>query len=193
MADLILASASPRRLELLAQIGITPISVWPADVDETALKDEEPQHYVVRMASLKAAAAHQQFPENYVLAADTIVACGRRILGKPQNEADAKRMLTLLSGRRHRVYTAVEIYAPNGQHTKRLSLTIVQFKRLSERDLQNYLASHEWQGAAGAYKIQGLAEAFVMRINGSYSGVVGLPLYETKQMLNGLGYLLPPN
>lgn len=188
MAGLILASASPRRLELLAQIGIIPTQIWAAEVDESALPHELPQIYAPRVATLKAAAARAQFPDNYVLAADTIVACGRRILGKPKDQADAAHMLQLLSGRRHRVYTAVHIMAPNGKSAARLSMTMVQFKPLSVEELRDYLASGDWQGVAGAYRIQGLAEGLVQRINGSYSGVVGLPLYETKQMLNGLGF-----
>ncbi len=188
MAGLILASASPRRLELLAQLGITPKQVWAPDVDETPLKDEQPQHYTARVAALKAAAGVVQFPENFILAADTSVACGRRILGKPVDAADAKRMVHLLSGRRHRVYTAISIIAPDGRTAQRLSMTVVQFKRLDGSEIKNYLASGEWQGVAGGYKIQGLAEGFVMRINGSYSGIVGLPLYDTRQMLVGLGY-----
>ena len=188
MAGLILASASPRRQELLAQLGVTPTQIWSPDVDETPLKDEQPQHYTARVAALKAAAGTAKFPENFIIAADTSVACGRRILGKPADAADARRMLELLSGRRHRVYTGVSIVAPDGRAVNRLSMTVVQFKRLTAAEISSYLANNEWHGVAGAYKIQGLAEGFITRINGSYSGVVGLPLYETRQMLIGVGY-----
>ena len=178
----ILASASPRRLELLAQIGLVPSLVIPAEMDETPRKNEKPEAYVSRMAAEKAAAVTALHPEATILAADTIVCCGTRILGKPTDESDARRMLTLLSGRRHRVYTAIALHTPTSQKHKRV-LTVVQFKHLHQNELTAYLATNEWQGKAGSYAIQGHAAAFIPRINGSYSNVVGLPLAETSGLL----------
>jgi len=181
---LILASASPRRKELLAQIGITPDAIVPADIDETPRKDELPLPYVGRMANEKAAAIAAQFPNDIVLAADTIVTLGRRILGKPVDAKDAARMLELMSGRRHRVCTAVTVIAPNQKSRSRTTETTVQIKRLTDAEIRVYIASGEWEGKAGAYAIQGRAEVFIKAINGSYSGVVGLPLYETANLLH---------
>lgn len=174
----ILASASPRRLELLNSVGIVPDAVMPAEIDETPHKNELPKDYVLRMAQEKCAVIAAQQSNAAVLAADTIVVCGRSILGKPQDEAEAKRFLQRLSGRRHRVYTAICV---NGR--ARLVMTTVRFKRLSEAEIADYLASGEWQGKAGGYAIQGRAAAFVPFINGSYSNVVGLPLTETLSLL----------
>ncbi|HCM83284.1 MAG TPA: Maf family protein [Alphaproteobacteria bacterium] len=182
---LILASASPRRSDLLAQIGITPEKIIPADIDETPGKTELPLSYVKRMADEKAALVAQKYPNDVVLAADTIVMVGRRILGKPVNAKDAARMLKLLSGRRHSVCTAVCVMA-NQKARSRLVETVVQFKRLSEAEINGYLASGEWEGKAGAYAIQGRAEAFVKAINGNYSNIVGLPLMETAGLLENI-------
>ena len=176
MARFILASASPRRLELLAQVGLVPDEVIPAEIDETPHKAELPRDYVARMALQK----HQKVAREgaIVLAADTVVACGRRILGKPEDAAQARQFLQLLSGRRHRVYTAVCV----GERVKTV-MTQVKFKRLSTAEIEGYLASNEWQGKAGGYAIQGRAAAFVPFISGSYSNVVGLPLAETTSLL----------
>jgi septum formation protein len=185
---LVLASASPRRLELLARLGVTPDAVLPADIDETPRKGELPVPYAERMAAEKAAAAAQ--PGSLVLAADTVVAAGRRILPKTENEAEARATLQLLSGRRHRVLSAVTAVAPDGTARHRLSTSIVGFKRLSEAELEAYLASGEWRGKAGGYAIQGRAEALVRFLSGSHSGVMGLPLFETRALLRAAGYPL---
>ncbi len=182
----ILASASPRRLELLAQVGLVPSLVLPADTDETPLKNELPNAYAQRVAQAKAMVVAALHPDAVILAADTVVACGRRIIGKAEDEKQARAHLTFLSGRRHRVYTAVCIKTPKALQQK-LVLTQVQFKRLRKQDIDAYIASNQWQGKAGAYAIQGLASAFIPRINGSYSNVVGLPLAETLQMLEQAG------
>ncbi len=186
--QLILASASPRRLELLAQIGIVPDQVIPADIDETPLKDELPPAYVARIALAKAKAIHAQHEQAFVIAADTTVAVGRRILGKPKNRDEAARFLKLLSGRSHRVLTGLCIIAPGGKIAQRVGISAMQFKQLTKADLDWYLNSGEWQGVAGTYAIQGRAEAFVTQINGTISNIIGLPLRETLQLLQGLGY-----
>ena len=185
---LILASASPRRRDLLAQIGVAPDDVRPADIDETPRKAELPRHYALRMAQEKAAAAAD--PAALVLAGDTVVAAGRRILPKTENEAEARACLALLSGRRHRVLSAVALAAPGAPIRVRLSETAVRFKRLSDEEIAAYLASGEWQGKAGGYAIQGAAAGLIDWIQGSYSGVVGLPLYETRALLKAAGYPL---
>jgi septum formation protein len=185
---LVLASASPRRLALLAQIGIVPDRVVPTDIDETALPHELPRQYAQRLARAKAGAAASS--GDYVLAADTVVAAGRRILPKAESEADARRCLALLSGRRHRVMTGVVVVAPCGRRAERLVVSVVGFARLTERQIAAYLAADEWRGKAGGYAIQGRAAAFIRFISGSYSNVVGLPLYETAQLLRGLGWPL---
>ena len=185
---LILASASPRRLELLAQIGLVPEAVDPPDIDETPLRDETPRRMVERLAVAKAETVAARHPQAYVLAADTTVALGRRILGKPRDEAEARRMLELLSGRAHRVFTGVAVAAPDGRLAKRVSETRIHFKRLSKADLDGYAASREWEDAAGAYKVHQRAGAFVLALSGSFTGVVGLPLYETASLLEGLDY-----
>jgi septum formation protein len=188
---LVLASASPRRLELLRQIGLEPALVDPAAIDETPLAGETARQLALRLARAKAAAIAARHPGAFVLAADTVVAAGRRLLGKPEDAADARRMLSLLSGRAHRVLTGVAAIAPGGQAGARLSETRVRFKRLTEAELAAYLDSNEWSGKAGGYGVQGRAGAFVAAINGSYTGVVGLPLYETRALLVGLGYRTP--
>ena len=185
---LILASASPRRLDLLARIGVTPDAVVPAEIDETPRKGELPIRYACRMAAEKAAAIAE--PGALVLAADTVVAAGRRILPKVETEAEARATLTLLSGRRHRVHSAVTLVDGEGRARHRLSTSIVTFKRLSEAELADYVAGGEWRGKAGAYAIQGRAEALIRAMSGSHSGVVGLPLFETRALLRAAGYPL---
>jgi len=188
---LVLASASPRRLELLRQIGIVPDAVDPAEIDETPLPRELPPAHVMRLARAKAEAVRPRHPDAFILAADTVVACGRRILGKPEDEKAARRFLELLSGRRHRVYGGVAIAAPDGRIVVRRAGSQVAFKRLSEPEIAAYLASDEWRGKAGGYAIQGRGATLVSWMQGSYSNVVGLPLYETAQLLTGLGYRWP--
>jgi len=191
MSILVLASASPRRLELLRQIAVEPDIVDPAELDETPLPRELPAAHVVRLARAKAEAVRARQPGAYILAADTVVACGRRILGKPENEAAARRFLMLLSGRRHRVYGGICLIDPEGRAWLRRVVSQVSLKRLSDAEIAFYLATGEWQGKAGGYAIQGRAAAFVAWVAGSYSNVVGLPLYETAQLLAGLGYRCP--
>jgi septum formation protein len=187
---LVLASASPRRLDLLARIGVVPDAVIPAEIDETPHKAELPHAFASRMAAEKAAAINPAEPGSLILAADTVVAVGRRILGKPEAKAEARAMLSLLSGRRHRVLSAITLVDPGGQARHRLSTSIVAFKRLSDDELDAYLASGEWEGKAGAYAIQGRAEALIRWMSGSHSGVVGLPLHETRTLLRSAGYPL---
>ncbi len=191
-ARLVLASASPRRLALLRQVGVEPDAVVPADLDEAPRRRELPADYVRRMARDKAAAVAPQHGDAFVLAADTVVALGRRILPKAEDEATARDCLRRLSGRRHRVLGAVVVMAPDGRRAERLVATAVTFKRLMAAEIEAYLASGEWRGKAGGYAIQGRAAAFVPRVNGSYPNVVGLPLTETLALLTGLGYV-PPN
>ncbi len=187
----ILASASARRLDLLTQIGITPDLIEAADLDESVLKSETPRAHGERLAGEKARAVAARHATRYagalVLGADTVVACGRRILPKADDEAEARTCLSLLSGRRHRVLGGVCVITPDGRAHRRLATTRVAFKRLEALEIENYLASEEWRGKAGAYAIQGRAAAFVARVNGSYSNVVGLPLFETAALLRGLG------
>ncbi len=185
---LILASASPRRLELLARIGVAPDAILPAEIDETPLKGELPVRYARRMAAAKAAACAEAGA--LILAADTVVAAGRRILPKAETEAEARAALIMLSGRRHRVHSAVTLIGMEGKARHRLSSSIVAFKRLSAAELDDYLASGEWRGKAGGYAIQGRAEALVRSVSGSHSGVVGLPLFETRALLRAAGYAL---
>jgi septum formation protein len=186
--DLILASASPRRRELLARLGMEPARVVHADIDETPRKGELPRDYAQRMAREKAAAAGAT--EAFVLAGDTVVAVGRRILPKAEDEATARWCLELLSGRRHRVLSAVALRAPGGTLRERLSETQVRFKRLSHEEIAAYLAGGEWHGKAGGYAIQGSAEGLIAWISGSHSGVVGLPLFETRALLRAAGFAL---
>lgn len=190
---LILASASPRRRELLAQVGLAPDDIDPAHIDETAGKGELPGPLARRLAEAKAVAVAARHPDAFVLAADTVVGVGRRIVGKPDDAAEARRFLQLLSGRRHRVLGGICIVAPasqGGGRAVRLSTTMVRFKRLTAAEIDAYLATGEWQGKAGAYAIQGHAAAFIPAINGSYTNVVGLDLAATAAMLAGLGYRL---
>ena len=188
---LVLASASPRRLDLLARLGITPARVISTDIDETPLKAEQPRALAARLSLAKAEAAVPSAEGSLVLAADTVVGVGRRILPKGETEADARFCLKLLSGRRHCVTTGVVLALPDGRRIQRLVQTIVTFQRLTETQIEAYIASGEWQGKAGAYGIQGRAEAFTRFISGSHSNVVGLPLFETAQMLRGIGWLKP--
>jgi len=179
---LILASSSTRRLALLAQIGITPDHVVATAIDETPHTGEHPLRYVERMARAKAHTALLIHPDAVVLAADTVVACGRRILPKAETKEEARNCLAMLSGRRHRVITAV-VVAKDQNIRMRTVTSVVQFKRLSEQEIAHYVANNEWQGKAGGYAIQGHAAALIPFISGSYSNIVGLPLHETAQLL----------
>jgi septum formation protein len=190
---LILASSSPRRLALLRQAGIEPARLVAPQIDEAAAPREQPRAHALRLAYAKnaAGAAEVGAEPAFVVAADTVVACGRRILPKTTEAADAERCLRLLSGRRHRVYTGVVVSGPSGR-AARVVMTVVRFKRLHDDELAWYLASEEWRGKAGGYAIQGRAEAFVASINGSFSNVVGLPLAVTLDLLRGLGWRPAP-
>ncbi len=185
---LILASESPRRRDLLKQIGIVPDKIISPHVDETARPQEKPAALAGRLAEAKARAIAASAPGCLVLGADTIVACGRRVLPKSADADDARRSLTLLSGRRHRVFGGVCISGGDAQARHRLVTTIVSFKRLEAGEIEQYIASDEWRGKAGGYAVQGRAAVFVDKIIGSYSNVVGLPLFETAALLHGLGY-----
>jgi septum formation protein len=185
---LVLASASPRRLDLLAQVGVAPDRVDPADIDETPLRDETPRRHALRLAVEKARAVAPRSPGAIVLAADTVVAVGRRILPKAETPEQAAYCLKLLSGRNHKVLTGVAAIAPDGREASRLVETRVQFKHLSDQEQADYLAGGEWNGKAGGYGVQGVAGGFIIDLHGSYTSVVGLPLYETLNLLSGLGY-----
>jgi septum formation protein len=191
---LILASASPRRLALLQQVGIEPDALLPTDLDETPQKSELPRLLAGRLANEKAHAAAKvaksrpELAGAYLLAADTVVSVGRRILPKCEIVSEAAQCLQLLSGRAHRVYTGLVLVTPNGASRRRIVESRVRFKRLSSDEIEAYLASGEWRGKAGGYAIQGLAGSFVQKIVGSYSSIVGLPLYETVSLLAGEGY-----
>ncbi|MCH8081132.1 MAG: septum formation inhibitor Maf [Proteobacteria bacterium] len=186
--DLILASASPRRRELLNQAGIIPSAIAPVEVDETPLASEKPGDYTRRLAAQKATLVAKKNRGALVLAADTAVAVGVRILGKPGDRAEAEKFLKLLSGRRHRVITSIALAVPKRKLVLKTVTTSVSFKRLTAGEINWYLECGEWQGKAGGYAIQGKAGAFVKRINGSYTNVVGLPLYETLAILRAHGY-----
>lgn len=191
--ELILASASPRRLALLNQVGIEPEHLVPAHIDETPERGELPRKLAARLADQKALTAQHKarqagYAENaLVLSADTVVAVGRRILPKAELMEEASQCLRLLSGRAHRVYTAVSVLTPKGQMHRRLVETRIRFKRLSAREIESYLASAEWRDKAGGYAIQGFGAAFVAELHGSYSGVMGLPLFETADLLQRAG------
>lgn len=185
---LVLASASPRRVELLAQAGLTPDAIDPTDIDERFQKGETPRRAALRLAALKAEVAASRHPRAFVLGADTIVCAGSRVFGKPTDRDQAAAMLGMLSGRGHRVVTAVSVIAPDGRRAARLAEARVRIKVLSVHDIDRLLATDEWRGAAGAYRIQGAAGALVTGLTGSYTAVVGLPLYETVALLTGLGY-----
>jgi septum formation protein len=191
---LVLASGSPRRLSLINQVGITPDHLLPADIDEIPLKGELPRACANRLARVKAetALAHvrrdEELKGSYILAADTVVAVGRRILPKAELVDEANQCLRLLSGRNHKVYTAVCLVTPKEGFRQRMVETRVRFKRLSEEDLDTYLASGQWRGKAGGYAAQGIAGSFIVKLVGSYTNVVGLPLYETVSLLAGEGF-----
>jgi septum formation protein len=174
----------------LRQAGVEPDAVDPADIDESPLRDETPRRLALRLAGAKAAAAGERSPDALVLGADTVVAVGRRVLPKAEDEDQARACLALLSGRNHKVLTGVAVWA-DGQLSSRLVETRVQFKRLSDAEVDSYIMSGEWRGKAGGYAVQGRAGAFVIDMHGSYSAVVGLPLYETLNLLVGRGYRLP--
>lgn len=186
---LILASASPRRHDLLAQIGIAPDAIDPADIDETARKAELPAVYAARIAAEKAVVVAARHPGAAILSGDTVVAVGRRILPKAEDEATARTCLTLLSGRRHRVLSAVTLIDATGTARHRLSTSIVLFKPLHPDEIDAYAATGEWHGKAGGYAIQGRAAALIRWMSGSPSGIVGLPLYETRGLLAAAGLI----
>ena len=186
-SPLVLASASPRRVDLLRQVGIEPGQIDPADIDESHGPRELPRRYALRMAKAKLAVVAARHPGAIVLAADSVVACGRRILPKAEREDEARRCLELLSGRRHRVLGGVAVAAPGGTVRTRLVETVVTFKRLAPAEVEAYLAGGEWRGKAGGYAIQGHAARFVSFLSGSYSNVVGLPLFETAALLAAAG------
>ncbi|HQS70718.1 MAG: septum formation protein Maf [Novosphingobium sp. 28-62-57] len=185
--ELVLASASPRRLELLGRLGIVPDRVVATDIDESPLKAERPRAHAVRLAAEKARAAAALAPGCVILAGDTVVGAGVRILPKAEDEATARKCLALLSGRRHRVFSAIAVITPDGRLREALSETIVRFKRLSPEEMDDYIAGGQWHGKAGGYAIQGSAEGFCDWLSGSHSGVVGLPLYETRKLLKAAG------
>ncbi len=191
---LVLASASPRRLSLLGQVGIEPDALRPASIDETPKKGEMPRTLVKRLSLEKAKYAQAnivndpEFADAYILAADTVVAVGRRILMKPQFVEEAIASLQLLSGRSHRVFTSVTLITPENNARSKLVETRIRFKRLSKEEMDSYIASREWRGKAGAYAIQGIAGAFVQKLSGSYTNVVGLPITETVNLLTGEGF-----
>jgi len=191
---LVLASASPRRLALLSQAGIAVDALRPVDLDETPARGELPRACATRLAHAKATAALEAVRRDadldgaFVLAADTVVAVGRRILPKAELETEAEQCLRLLSGRNHRVYTGIVLVTPKAALRQRLVETRVRFKRLSEEDIRGYLATGEWRGKAGGYAVQGIAGSFVVKLSGSYTNVVGLPLYETVSLLGGEGF-----
>lgn len=194
--SLVLASASPRRLALLQQIGIEPAALLPTEIDETPGRHESPRAIAARLAREKAEAGQAvartrpELAESLVLAADTVVCVGRRILPKCETRDEAEGCLQLLSGRAHRVYTGIALCTPGGRRRERLVETRLRFKRLSRREIERYLGSGEWSGKAGGYAIQGIAGMFCIRLVGSYTGVVGLPLAETAALLDGEGFPL---
>ncbi len=194
---LILASGSPRRLDLLNQVGIEPARLMPMDIDETPKRAEHPRSLARRLSTEKAEAAYRSVRDDpawrhsYILSADTVVAVGRRILEKTEYTEEASSALHLLSGRGHWVYTGVCLVTPGGQFRQKVVQTKVRFKRLSTREIENYIASGQWRGKAGAYAIQGIAGAFVQKLVGSYSNVVGLPLFEVTTLLAGEGFDVP--
>ena len=186
--ELVLASGSPRRSDLLKQIGLENFLSDAADVDETVKKPEVPKKYAARIALEKAETVKRRHPSRFVLAADTVVTCGTRILDKPVSKIQAEKCLRRLSGRSHNVLGAFVVIGENNQYVKRLVISSVTFKRLDEQEISNYLASEEWIGKAGGYAIQGRGAAFIKRIQGSYSNVVGLPIHEVYNVLRGLGF-----
>lgn len=187
---LVLASASPNRLELLKSAGIEPDMIAPMDIDETPMKNETPQQFVIRVAKEKARAARKIHNDAYIIAADTIAVSGGRIIGKAEDEKSARKTLSQLSGKRHKVYSGLCIIAPNGTERTRKVSTTVKFKKLDKNELEEYLKSKQWVGKSGCYGIQSRAGGFIEWINGSFSNVVGLPLAETRSILKGLGFAL---
>ena len=185
---LVLASASPRRLDLLARIGVVPDAVDPADIDESVPRGELPRAHALRLAEEKAAATAGRHPGAFVLAADTVVAVGRRILPKVEDEATLRQCMALLSGRRHRVLTGVALVLPDGSTRAKVVETMIAIKRLSAEEVDYYAGHGEWRGMAGGYALQGYGEVYVRHIAGSYSNVVGLPLAETRIMLKSAGF-----
>ena len=185
---LILASASPRRIDLLARIGVVPDAVVPAEIDESVPRGELPREHALRLAREKASAVAEREPDALVLAADTVVAVGRRILPKVEDEATLRACMKLLSGRRHRVLTGVALAAPGQPMRTRVGETTIAMKRLSDKEIDYYAAHGEWRGKAGGYALQGYGEVYVRHIAGSYSNVVGLPLAETRLLLKAAGY-----
>lgn len=191
MPKLILASASPRRKDLLQQIGVVPDVIDASDIDEQIIKREKPRQYVKRMAEEKARCVSGKYPKDFILAADTIVVCGSKILPKAKNAQQVAQYLTLLSGRQHTVMTAICVITPDGKLVTKVASSKIRFKSLSQEEVALYASCKEGEGKAGGYAIQGAADAFVKSINGSYSNVVGLPLYEVKNLLTGLGCPTP--
>ena len=188
---LVLASESPRRRDLLASIGLTPDLIAPADVDETPLRDELPRRLAARLAAAKAEAAAARVPDDFVLAADTVVSVGRQILPKAEDAGEVAKCLRLLSGRAHRVVTGVSVRAPGGRRGDRLVETRLKMRRLSEAEIRAYAEGGEGVGKAGGYGIQGRAGVFILSLSGSWPAVVGLPLHETEALLRGLGWRRP--
>ena len=185
---LILASASPQRVNLLKQVAITPDKIIPADIDETPIKGELPPAYVKRVAEEKAKKIHLENKDSFVLAADTVAALGRRIIGKADDEEMARKYVKMISGRRHKVLSGVTVIAPDGTKKSKIVTTTVKFRTMSPKEIDRYLKSGEWVGKSGCFAIQGRAGEFIEWLNGSFSNVVGLPLFETCHMLKNAGY-----
>ncbi len=186
--QLILASASPGRLELLRQAGIVPDKVEPADIDETPRTKESPRRYALRLAEEKAAKIAVKNPESFIIAADTIVLSGTRLIGKAADETEAREILKILSGKRHMVVTAVCVMSPGSGKSSRIVETRVKIGKLTDAEIEDYITSSEWRGKSGCYTLHGRAGRYIEWLNGSYSGVIGLPLAETLRMLQGLGF-----
>ncbi len=186
--QLILASSSPQRLILLKTIGVIPDQIVPANIDEIPEKNEKPRDFVLRMSKEKALDVSKNFPNSFVLSGDTIVACGRRIIGKPSDRDNAKQILNLLSGRRHQVLSAITLIKPDKNEVSKIVITRVKFSRLNQNALNAYLDTNEWKGKAGGYAIQGSASSFIPWINGSYSSVMGFPMNEVNNLLNSSGW-----
>ena len=189
-APLILASASPNRLELLKSVNITPDKVSPSDIDETPLRSENPRDFVKRLAREKALVAADKHKNSFIIAADTIAVTGGKIIGKAETEGEARKTLLGFSGRRHKVLTGLCIISPEGKISTRCIVTVVKFKKLEKKELDDYLKSKQWVGKSGCYGLQSRAGGFVESINGSFSSVIGFPLAETRKILSGMGYKL---
>ena len=186
--QLILASSSPQRLILLKTIGVIPDKIVPSNIDEIPEKNEKPRDFVLRMSKEKALDVSKNFPNSFILSGDTIVACGRRIIGKPSDRDNAKQILNLLSGRRHQVLSAITLIKPDKNEVSKIVITRVKFSRLNQNALNAYLDTNEWKGKAGGYAIQGSASSFIPWINGSYSSVMGFPTNEVNNLLNSSGW-----